>query len=146
MRYIFYGTLPFLLAISAILSPGEAFGCGNGCSTEKSTAKSSTEESSCCAGSDDKSPCCSKSDTLSSKKQTQNQDHHSDEEGCGGCCGGTCGGHCSCPMAMSSVGLFPEVELSLPVFSTFSEAYLPYQSPFLPNVSLDIWLPPNILS
>lgn len=146
MRHLFYGTLPFLLATSAILSPEDAFGCGNGCSAGKSTAKSSTEESSCCAGTDDESPCCSKSDASTGKKQTRHQDHHSDEEDCGGRCGGTCGGHCSCPIAMSSVGLFPEVELFLPVFISFSRAYLPYQSPSLPNVSLDIWLPPNILS
>jgi len=146
MRYLFYRTLPFLLAISSILSADDAFGCGNVCSAEKSTAKSSTEESSCCSRTDDESSCCSKSDASTGKKQTRHQGHHGDEEGCGGRCGGTCGGHCSCPAAVSSVGLFPEVELLLPVFISFSRAYLPYESPFLLSVSLDIWLPPNILS
>ncbi|MBK8923454.1 MAG: hypothetical protein IPM81_18470 [Saprospirales bacterium] len=142
MRPLFFGILPFLLAVSFTLLPGDAFGCSKGCSTGKSATKSIASEASCCASAGDEASCCSKNRSSTGK----NQDHHGDEDGCGGRCGGTCGGHCSCPMAVSSVGLFPEVELFLPVFISFSRAYLPYQSPSLPNVSLDIWLPPNILS
>ena len=146
MRPLFFGILPFLLAVSFTLLPGDAFGCDKGCSTGKRATKGVAGEVSCCAGTGNESSCCGKNQPASNEKQIPACDHHGDDKGCGGRCGGKCGGHCTCPMAVSSVGLFPEVELFLPVFISFSRAYLPYQSPSLPNVSLDIWLPPNILS
>jgi len=146
MRLLFFGILPFLLAVSFTLPPGDAFGCGKGCSIGKRAKKSVAKEASCCASADDESSCCGKNQPVSDKKQRPACDHQGDHKGCGGRCGGKCGGHCACPTAASGAGLFSEVEFFLYPFIPFSGASFPYQSPFLPNVSLDIWLPPNILS
>lgn len=146
MRPLFFGILPFLLAVSFTLLPGDAFGCGKGCSTGKSVTMSVAREASCCASAGDESSCRGKNQPASDKKQIPACDHHCDEKGCGGSCGGKCGSHCSCPMAASCAGLFSEVEFFLYALTILSRAYFPYRPPFLPNVSLDIWLPPNILS
>lgn len=123
------------LLFVAILAPGQAYACGDsGCkdTKQKQTEAKQVEQKSCGESSDGLASCCENGDT----GQAGNHD-------CNGQCGGKCGGHCTCPSAHSGAVFFGDFLLhfpfSQPVFTGF-----PYSTPFLSNVSLDIWLPPDI--
>lgn len=141
MRLLFSRIVPLLLTAGLFLASGNVFACGNSCDNKKETANTATRKSSCCERSNKKSDCCA-----SNKNSTRRETPHGCDR-CGGKngCGGQCGGQCKCPIAASGAVLIPEVEFLLRPFVLFSGAYFSYRSPFLPNISIDIWLPPNIL-
>lgn len=133
MERLYYSLLPLLLA--AFMAPGQAYACGDSnckdATQEQTATKQQPEKKSCCENNNSPASCCEKDET-----------GHASDHDCNGQCDGKCGGHCTCPTVHSGAAFFGDFSLRFPpsqlVFTSFY-----YTTPFLSNVSLDIWLPPD---
>ncbi len=132
VKRLLYTILSFML-LSAT-APGWSYACGSNCGRP---AEQLASPSSAPGEDVQSSACCEKSI----------DDQASKEQDCGGSCTGNCNGNCSencgCPAAhagaiMMDVLVF-NIHLPEPHHAGFS-----YITPIMSNISLDIWLPPNI--
>lgn len=129
MQRFFFLLFPVLLAL--VFMPSRSYACGNGCGKKEARSEQAAQQTdnkkSCCAKGDADQGCCEKSN----KEQGDSHD-----------CGGKCGGHCGCPTAHAGAVIIPGAEFCLALPEPVHTGHF-YVSPFLSNVSLDIWLPPD---
>lgn len=131
MKGFFVTLLPLLLFLALVSEQVQA--CEKQCAnTEASDNRHVASGQSCLTENPAATDCCVAVESAADK----NHD-------CNGSCEGKCGGHCNCPC--THTGAVVEGEFALRLYQPEPDhSGFPYSTPFLSNVSLDIWLPPNI--
>jgi len=137
VKHLLYTILSFMLL--GATAPGLSYACGSNCGRE---AEQVATHSSAHGKDVQSSACCEKSiDDPASKEQDCGGSCCNDN--CNGNCNGNCGSNCGCPAAHAGAimmdALVFNFHLPEPHHTGFS-----YITPFMSNISLDIWLPPNI--
>ena len=133
VKRLLYTIFSFML-LSA-MAPGWSYACGSNCGKE--AAQVATHSSP----HDEKvsSPACCEKSTASQSSREQSCDDSCSDDNCSGNCGANCGCSTAHAGAIIMDTLLFNIHLPEPHHTGFS-----YMTPFMSNISLDIWLPPNI--